>query len=311
MAAAADRKVVVVTRRTRLDDLLARFHTREQARFYVEHLGADFGDYEQEDATYRAARAAVAAALEGRYRHQFVDRQYLPNFLFGDDDVVVALGQDGLVANTMKYLDGHPLVGLNPDPARWDGVLLPFHARDLAALLPGVLEDKRQERAVTMAQVSLSDGQELQAVNDLFIGPRSHTSLRYEIEADGDREVQSSSGLIISTGLGSTGWLRSIVTGSTAVAGMLGGVPGNNDMRAIPWDARELIYVVREPFPSRTTQVALVCGVLRGEQRLKVRSLTPENGVIFSDGVEADYLQFNAGTVAEVGVAARRGRLLV
>ena len=51
-----DRKVVLVTRRTRLEELIARFLTADQARFYVEHLGADFSDYEREHAAYQAAR---------------------------------------------------------------------------------------------------------------------------------------------------------------------------------------------------------------------------------------------------------------
>ena len=50
------RKVVLVTRRTRLEDLIAKFLTADQARFYVEHLGADFSDYEREHAAYQAAR---------------------------------------------------------------------------------------------------------------------------------------------------------------------------------------------------------------------------------------------------------------
>lgn len=32
-------------------------------------------------------------------------------------DIVVVIGQDGLVANTLKYLDGQPVIAINPDPA--------------------------------------------------------------------------------------------------------------------------------------------------------------------------------------------------
>ena len=141
-----DRKVVLVTRRTRLEELIARFHTIDQARFYVEHLGARFDDYEREHGAYLAARAAVLDVLQAHGRFQIVERGYLPNFLFGPDDVVVALGQDGLVANTMKYLASQPLVGLNPDPARYDGILLPFEARQFGGLLPAVLNDARDAR---------------------------------------------------------------------------------------------------------------------------------------------------------------------
>ncbi|WP_315798682.1 sugar kinase [Bradyrhizobium sp. SZCCHNRI3043] len=306
-----DRKVVLVTRRTRLDELIAKFLTADQARFYVEHLGADFSDYEREHAAYRAARLTSVQTLERWGRYQIVDRSFLPNFLFGPADIVAALGPDGLVANTMKYLDGQPLLGLNPDAARHDGVLLPFKPADLASVLPEVAADKRAAKAVTMARASLADGQVLHAVNDLFIGARTHVSARYEITMRDSHERQSSSGLIVATGLGSTAWFKSIVTGALAIAGSFGGRTTGGDYTPLPWDARALRFAVREPFPSKTSQTSLVCGGLRGAETLRLRSLMPENGVIFSDGIEADHLDFNAGTEAVIGIAERQGRLIV
>ncbi|WP_194482237.1 sugar kinase [Bradyrhizobium sp. CCBAU 53338] len=311
MPAANDRKVVLVTRKTRLEDLVARYLTAAQARFYVEHLGADFSDYEHEHEIYHAQRHATLQVLEQWGRYQVIERGFLPNFIFAPDDIVVALGQDGVVANTMKYLDDHPLIGLNPDPARYDGILLPFEPPDLAKLLPEVAADKRNSQAVTMAEARLSDGQVLHAVNDLFIGARTHTSAIYEIAAGGTTERQSSSGLIVSTGLGSTAWFKSIVTGSLAIAGSFGLPPALTGYEALPWDAAELRFAVREPFPSRYSQTNLVCGRLASEEKLRIRSLMAENGVIFSDGVEADRLDFNAGAEVAIGIAGRRGRLIV
>ncbi|WP_315776649.1 MULTISPECIES: sugar kinase [unclassified Bradyrhizobium] len=306
-----DRKVVLVTRRTRLEELIARFLTADQARFYVEHLGADFSDYEREHAAYQAARLTSVQTLERWGRYQIVDRSFLPNFLFGPADIVAALGPDGLVANTMKYLDGQPLLGLNPDAARHDGVLLPFAPENLASLLPEVAADKRAAKAVTMARASLADGQVLHAVNDLFIGARTHVSARYEIATRDGHERQSSSGLIVATGLGSTAWFKSIVTGALAIAGSFSGRTTGGDYSPLPWDARALRFAVREPFPSKTSQTSLVCGGLMGAETLRLRSLMPENGVIFSDGIEADHLDFNAGTEAVIGIAERQGRLIV
>jgi NAD kinase len=134
-----DRKVILVTRRTRLEELVNRHLTASQAKFYVEHMGADFGDYEVENATYLRARRTVVETLERHCRVQVIDRNFLPTFLFGPQDIVVALGQDGLVANAMKYLDGQPLVGINPDPRRYDGVLLPFAPNDLQRILRDLL----------------------------------------------------------------------------------------------------------------------------------------------------------------------------
>jgi NAD kinase len=311
MPAANDRKIVLVTRKTRLEDLVARYLTAAQARFYVEHLGADFSDYEREHEVYHAQRHATLQVLEQWGRYQVIERGFLPNFIFAPDDIVVALGQDGVVANTMKYLDDHPLIGLNPDPARYDGILLPFAPGDLARLLPEVAADKRNSQAVTMAEARLRDGQVLHAVNDLFIGARTHVSAIYEIAAGGTTERQSSSGLIVATGLGSTAWFKSIVTGSLAIAGSFGQPPLPGGYEALPWDAAELRFAVREPFPSRHSQTSLVCGRLAVEEQLRIRSLMAENGVIFSDGVEADRLDFNAGAEVTIGIARRRGRLIV
>lgn len=310
MDAAAERKVVLVTRRTRLEELVARYHTLAQARFYIEHLRADFSDYVREHEVYLEARRQTLATLETRGRHQVIERNFLPNFVFGDSDIVVALGQDGLVANTMKYLDGQPLVGVNPEPARFDGVLLPFQPMDLTRILPEVEKDRRQAQSVTMAEAVLSDGQRLLGVNDLFIGPRTHTSARYEIELGDQKENQSSSGIIVSTGLGSSAWMRSIVTGSLAIAGAYGSKAGE-DYQAWGWDERILQFAVREPFPSRTSQTSMVFGRVGANDKLTLRSLMPENGVIFSDGIEADFLGFSSGMVASIGVADRVGRLVV
>jgi NAD kinase len=308
---ANDRKVILVTRRTRLEDLVARYQTLEQARFYLEHLGADFSDYVRENAAYAQGMHCCVEALQAWGRYQVLDRAHLPNFVFGRDDIVVTLGQDGLVANTLKYLAGQPVIGLNPEPTRWDGVLLPFEPQDLGLVLPAVSQERRPIREVTMAEAKLSDGQTLLAVNDLFVGPRSHTSALYELELGSRREFQSSSGLIVATGLGSTAWFRSIVTGSLSIATAWGGKAELPAYQALPWETDRLRFAVREPFPSKSSTAELVYGEVMGEQTLKIHSRMPENGVIFSDGMEADHLQFTAGMEATIGLAKVRGCLVV
>lgn len=308
-----DRKVVLVNRRTRLEELIARHNTLAQARFYVEHLGANFGDYLVENEAYaRSLRIAVQTLQEwGRY--QLLERSMLPNFVFSPSDIVVTLGQDGLVANTLKYLEGQPLIGLNPERSRWDGILLPFEAEDLQMVLPEVAKNRREIKTVTMAQAKLSDGQTLLAVNDLFIGPRTHASALYELSYGGKTEFQSSSGLIVSTGLGSSAWMKSIVTGSMALAQYIGLAkmpPSQFQYQPMPWDAPTLEFAVREPFPSKTSQASLVFGQIESGESLRIRSRMPDNGVIFSDGIESDYLRFTAGMQATVSIAPIQGSLV-
>lgn len=309
---APDRKIVLIVRPTRLDDLVARFNTVQQAQFYVEHLGADFSDYLIEHKHYRATVQRAEEILRVFGRVQRLERRYLSNFVFGAEDNVVVLGQDGLVANTLKYLDGQRVIGINPDRARWNGALLPFGIEDLPLIMAEETKRQRPVKSVTMATATLNTGQTLHAVNDFFIGQRSHVSARYKIRVGGQEERQSSSGIIVSTGLGSTGWLKSIYAGwATAAHCLLGRTVKLASDGSFPWDAGYLHYYVREPYPSRTSQTGLVIGKITKGERMCVVSEMPENGVVFSDGMEADYLEFNSGTEASIGVAERQGLLVV
>jgi len=316
-----DNKIVLVTRPTRLAELVTRFNTVSQARFYLEHQGADFADYLREDETYHRAQVAAEEALGQVGRVQTVDRGFLPNFIFAPEDTIVTLGQDGLVANTLKYLEGQPVVGVNPDPERWDGRLLPFRVSDLARLMPEVVLRKRSTKAVTMARAQLNNGQTMLAVNDLFIGPRSHCSARYLIRSGTASEAQSSSGVIVSTGLGSTGWLKSLVTGAASITRSMSALreqqkPAEKLAKKVEfktdfaWDANYLVYTVREPFPTRTTGASVVVGRVTEETPLVLESQMAENGVIFSDGIEKDFLEFNSGAKAVIGLADRKGALV-
>lgn len=306
-----DCKFVLVTRKTRLQNLIVRFNTVQQAQFYVEHLGADFSDYLHEDSAYHTAVGRVQETLGTYGRVQLVDREFLPNFLFGRDDIVVAVGQDGLVANTLKYLTDQPLIGVNPDPSRWDGVLLPFVPGELPALLPEVMSGRRPVKEITLAQAALNDGQVLCGVNDLFIGQKTHISARYQILLGSESEQQSSSGIIVSTGLGSTGWLKSIVTGAASIMNAASRNPmKTGNVGGFDWGADYLYYTVREPYPSKTTAAGLVFGKIPAGTELTIISQMPENGVIFSDGLEQDFLQFNSGIEAKIGIAKRKGHLV-
>lgn len=322
-----ENKIVLITRKTRLDDLVARFNSILQAKFYIEHMGSDFHDYQLEHETYYAAVTSVMQQLSLCGRVQQIDRLFLPNFVFGPDDIVVAVGQDGLVANTLKYLQRQPLIGVNPDPARWDGVLLPFAARDVAKILPEVFQKRRSSKDISFGKVVLNDGQSLLAVNDFYIGQKTHVSSRYLLSLGKQSERQSSSGIIVSTGLGSSGWLKSVVAGATGIAQILqkttqkrkdvSKISQNNEAAQsserieIQWDSDFLYYSVREPFPSKSSQATMVFGKIDKANPLTITSLMGENGVIFSDGLEHDFLSFNSGIEAMITLADHKGCLVV
>jgi NAD kinase len=304
-------KIILVTRKTRLEGLIERFNTRGQAKFYIEHSGGDFAFYEREHETYYAALNDLKKGLAGLVKLQEIERGFLPNFLFDDSNIVVTIGIDGLVVNTAKYLNGQPVVAVNPDPANIDGVLLPFNVNNAPLAVKQILKGESHSRLITMAQAKLNDGQSLLAFNDLFIGVRSHVSARYLIQANGKEEHHSSSGILVATGAGSTGWLSSMFNMANGMLNEFATAEPKIQKPQLAWDTDKLIFVVREPFISKTSGAQIVCGAITAASPLILKSEMPEGGVIFSDGVEADFLAFNAGMIATIGVAERKTNLVV
>jgi hypothetical protein len=272
----------------------------------------DFSGVETEHEDYRAVVDRLRRDLDLGMKVLTVDRSYLPGMLFGPNDIFVTVGQDGLVANVAKYAEGRPIVAINPDPTRIDGVLLPFRADQARSAVRNILDRRAIYRDVTLAETLLNDGQKLLAFNDFFVGCRTHVSARYRLETAGQSEAQSSSGVIVSTGAGSTGWLSSIFNMVRGVAGAFAGQASAAPAPVrLPWEDRRLVYIVREPFVSKTSRASLVAGVIASGQELLVESMMPKDGVIFSDGVEEDFLTFASGTVARIRAADQRARLVV
>lgn len=356
-------KIVLVTRKTRLDELVERFNTRAQAEFYIERAGGNFKDYLLEHDVYQASLERVRRDIECGLKIQVLDRSLISTYLFSSRDIIITLGQDGLVANTAKYVNGQPIIAVNPDASRFDGVLLPFVPEQVHGLLRDFLSDgcatqsqfgtqssaqagtqssvefgtqssaqagtpcsaqsriqvksqprmqaksKLARRTVTMAEARLKDGQKLLAFNDLFIGASSHISARYKINFGDSAESQSSSGIIVSTGAGSTGWLSSVFNEARGIMSFFGAPPPQPV--AMPWDADKLFFVVREPFVSLHSTASVVVGSIEPRLPLRLESQMPTGGVIFSDGVESDHLDFNSGTIADIHVAEEKANLVM
>ncbi len=310
-------KIVLVVRPTRLEENLRRHNTKLQAKFFIQSRGQSFEDYEEEDSNYHNSRDDISQYIPKDIKLQIIDRDFLPNFVFGPNDAVIALGQDGLVVNIAKYLNGQPIIAVNPDPERFDGILLPFQTQDIGNAVQSVLNNKAEIKEITMAKASLNDGQELYAFNDFFIGPKTHTSARYMIRYREFAERQSSSGVIISTPAGSTGWLSSIFnmaegmtgTSSGRRKGSRNGKSGRE--RTMEWNEKRLVFAVREPFRSNWSGADLVTGEILDEEELILESLMPESGVIFSDGMINDFIDFNSGSAVRISLADKTTKLVV
>ena len=287
-------RAVLVERPTEYTELLARHGTREQARFFLHARDRTLEEVEGRHRALEAARASVLAAIPSDWRRAAVARPDLDRFLFEPDDVVVVLGQDGLVANVAKYLTGQPVIGLNLEP----GVLVPHLPGAAADLLADVAAGRAAVEHRTMAAARLDDGQELLALNEVFVGHASHQSARYSLRIGERTERQSSSGLIVATGTGATGWAASIHR------------ERHSGLRLPSPEQEALSFFVREPWPSAATGTELSEGLLAAGATLEVQCEMNAGGVVFGDGIEADHLSLDWGQRVEVRVADSKLQLV-
>ena len=287
-------RVVVVSRRSEYDELLARHGTRAAAAYFLGQRGRDLDEVAARHLALRAALTEVGAAIPADWRRGHVDREDLPRFLFAPEDIVVAVGQDGLVANVSKYLDGQPVIGIDPEPGRNPGVLVPHRAADTPRLLTAVAAGAAIVQRRTMVLAELDDGQELFGLNEVYFGHPTHQSARYIVStSDGSRERHSSSGVVVGTGTGATGWCASIARQRA-------------DAPALPKPQEvALCWFVREAWPSPATGVSLTSGRLEEGEQLELIS-EGERGVVFADGVETDHLALAWGQRVSIGLAGRQ-----
>ncbi|MDP3728670.1 MAG: sugar kinase [bacterium] len=289
-------KAVVIHRRTGLDELIRRHATLSQVRFYLESRGESFENYVAADSAYKDGMKKTLAGIPRGMRIEQVEKEFLGTYQFSDKDLIIVAGDDGLLVNTAKYAQAQPVIFVNTDTERFDGVLASCTPTEFEMLAKSYLGEPWALEYHTMAEAQLEDGQVLYALNDLFIGKRNHSSSRYTIKHIGKSEKQSTSGIIVSTGTGSSGWLTSIIRGARGIVDALEEkVEERKNEALFPYDAPYLVYSVREPFSSKITGTKLVYGKVCDSQPLEIVSHMPENGIIFSDGIENDCLEFTAG----------------
>lgn len=291
-------RAVLVTRPTEYEALLARHGTRDQARFFLETRGRSIDEAEARHRRFVEARQLVLGAIPTSWRRSQLERADLDRFLFEPDDLILALGQDGLVANVAKYLTGQTVIGLNPDPEHYDGILVAHSPVAADELIESAVSGRGAVEVRTMVEAVLDDGQRLVALNEVFLGHQSHQSARYVISVNGIEERQSSSGLIVATGTGCTGWARSIAL----ERGCRLALPTPSDPK--------LVFFVREAFPSIATETSLTEGLLNDSEALTVVSEMEDGGVIFGDGIESDHVEFPWGAHATIRIASVHLHLL-
>lgn len=292
-------RVVVVTRSTEFESLLERHGTVDQAAFFLKSRGRTLNEVRERHEQLGHVLTTLSQGIPVEWRRASIKRSDLARFVFEPDDIVVAVGQDGLVPNVAKYLEGQIVVGINPAPAQYEGVLVRHAVKDAKRLLLKVAKGRAQVEERTMVEVTTDDAQRILALNEAFIGHVSHQSARYSIRYRNSEERHSSSGLIVSTGTGATGWARSI-QGERAL-----------QLKLPAPTAPRLAFMVREAFPAVGLGTSITQGVIEENETLQIICEQESGAAVFGDGIEEDRIEPRWGQLITLRVAQRRLRLAV
>ncbi|MFJ2257243.1 hypothetical protein ACIOKD_02675 [Streptomyces sp. NPDC087844] len=300
-------RIVLVHRTTEYEELVAHHGTHGQAAFFLSSRGRDIEEVAERHRRTRRALTDVTSAIPLTWRQGRVERADLDRFLFAPEDVVVVVGQDGLVANAAKYLTGQPVVGIDAEPGRNPGVLVRHRPADASRLLPAALAAGTGVEELTMVEAVADDTQRLLALNEIYLGAAGHQTARYRLGVEGEGgatggggglvEAQASSGVLVGTGTGATGWIRSVWQ-------------DRGDPLPLPRPTEDrLVWFVREAWPSPATGTSQVAGQLSAGSHLTLTAES-ERLIAFGDGMEGDALELTWGQSVRVGVCGRRLRLV-
>ena len=201
-------RVILISERTRLATEIAKEGGEEAVRRNYEK-GVFDSDLLHPDRLYKAELLQVRQCISSQ-GFSLVDclRHEAQSFVFRDDDIVIILGDDGAFVNIAKLLKSQKVVTIRTE-TKHCGRLMKFTVESFKKSATSLLSGGSQCIKVSIAKAETSSGHTLEAVSDFFVGRADLRSSRYAVLLGVNAFSQISSGVIVSTGTGSTGWEKS------------------------------------------------------------------------------------------------------
>ncbi|MBI4348952.1 MAG: NAD(+)/NADH kinase [Elusimicrobia bacterium] len=278
-------RAVLVPKESKLEWDMRRlgWTRRRLLRWYREHAGTILASHERQ----LRVRETVKALLP---ECRIVTREMADAARLDGASVVIALGGDNHFVYLSHFLTRAPILGVNADRKRSHGGLLRFDERHLAGLARRLRAGRFTISEWPRLEASVDGRLAGVATSELFLGERQrkHMSRHVLRVGRGPAEEHKSSGLLVCTPAGSTGWYGHYGPRFSAASG----------------PAR---WALTEPFP-RGRRLSLGKGRLRAGQVLRVRSLNDADGVLDVDSLKD--VPFHFGQVASIRVSEHPLRVI-
>jgi len=203
---------------------------------------------------------------------------------FSDLDLIITIGGDGTFIRAAHFIKEAFILGINSEPENSEGALKSLKENEIEKLKE-ILNGKYSILERDRMQISI-DGKSISypILNEVYFGAEHqfHTS-RYVLEFNGEKEEQRSSGVLISTGSGSTAWYKSA-----------GGTP-------FQADSKKLKFLVREPYSGKIFKPKIMHGEIHENQKIKIISKKHAEQIF---AIDSNLIfPFNFNSIAEVSIS--------
>ncbi len=236
---------------------------------------------------YRTLANVEKALSKNKISYKCVEREKLGKKLAEGKNLIIVVGGDGTFLRTTHLIGETPVFLVSSDVRYNEAFYGRATRNDFEKKLGMILNGKFKITKLSRLEAKIN-GKKLPilAMNEIFVGSRKpyHTS-RYILKVKGRKELQKSSGVLITTHYGSYGWAKS-------AAKKLLAVPKNG-----------FGYVVREPYIGRLTNSKMLQGILPAKGKITIESLT-HRGIAVIDSSDMEF-GFVDGDKIEVKVSKK------
>ena len=183
-----------------------------------------------------------------------LSRKYLKKINF-----IIAIGGDGTILSASHFTKNIPILAVNSSPDTSEGALATITINKLDSKILKILKNKYKAEKLERIQVSINNKPiKLLALNEVFIAnEKAYLVSKYKIRFKKLEEIQKSSGLIFSTGTGSTAWFKSA--------------------RGIPFSPQSkfIKMIAREPYQGKLSKTKIKFLTIKENQTITIIPLVP------------------------------------
>jgi len=208
--------------------------------------------------------------------------------------LIISFGGDNSFTYTSHYAGDTPIIGINSDPLRSVGALCMWSSKDLEETIETILKEEYEIENWTRLKTTINDEKITSATSEYYFGEKQRKDMsRNTIEYRGKEYEQKSSGIIIATGAGSTGWYNS--------ANRFLFPEGNTFTKT----EKKAVFINTEPYAYTRKIGELYAGEIREGEKLIIHSLNDEGGTVSCDSWEEyDFIRGKTAVI-EIGEPLR------